>query len=55
LYYLEDLNLKEIGKIMDLTDSRISQLRTGAILRLRARLAEIALKNKVRARDMFGS
>lgn len=55
LYYLEDLNLKEIGKIMDLTDSRICQLRTGAILRLRARLADAARKNKVRARDMFGS
>lgn len=55
LYYLEDLNLKEIGKVMDLTDSRISQLRTGAILRLRARLAEVARKNKVPARQMFGN
>lgn len=55
LYYLEDLNLKEIGKVMDLTDSRISQLRTGAILRLRARLAEAARKNKVPAWEMFGN
>jgi RNA polymerase sigma factor FliA len=47
LYFLEDLNLKEVGKIMDLTESRISQIRTAAILRLRAKLADVAQKNKV--------
>lgn len=47
LYYIDDLNLKEVGKIMDLTESRISQIRTSAILRLRARLSDVAQRNKV--------
>lgn len=38
LYYYEDLNLKEIGKILDVTESRVSQLHTQAILRLRSKL-----------------
>lgn len=53
LYYLEDLNLKEIGSIMELTESRISQIRTSAILRLRSKLAEIARKNNVPERDII--
>lgn len=47
LYYLEDLNLKEVGRILGLTESRISQIRTAAIIRLRSKLAEVAQKNKV--------
>lgn len=39
LYYFEDLTLKEIGKVMEVTESRISQLHTKAIIRLRAKLA----------------
>lgn len=38
LYYYEDLNLKEIGKILDVTESRVSQLHTQAVLRLKAKL-----------------
>jgi RNA polymerase sigma factor for flagellar operon FliA len=38
LYYYEDLNLKEIGKVLDVTESRVSQLHTQAILRLRGKL-----------------
>lgn len=38
LYYYEDLNLKEIGKVLDVTESRVSQLHTQAILRLRSKL-----------------
>ncbi len=38
LYYYEDLTLKEIGKVLEVTESRVSQLHTKAILRLRARL-----------------
>jgi RNA polymerase sigma factor for flagellar operon FliA len=38
LYYFEDLNLKEIGQVLDVTESRISQLHTQAVLRLRAKL-----------------
>ena len=39
LYYYEDLNLKEIGKILRVTESRVSQLHAQAISRLRAKLA----------------
>ncbi len=41
LYYYEDLTLKEIGKVLEVTESRISQLHTKAILRLRAKLTSL--------------
>ncbi|OHD80187.1 MAG: RNA polymerase sigma factor WhiG [Spirochaetes bacterium RIFOXYC1_FULL_54_7] len=41
LYYYEDLTLKEIGKVLEVTESRISQLHTKAILRLRAKLTNV--------------
>ena len=41
LYYYEDLTLKEIGAILQVTESRISQLHTRAIMRLRAKLTNI--------------
>jgi RNA polymerase sigma factor FliA len=41
LYYYEDLTLKEIGKVLEVTESRISQLHTKAIMRLRSKLTNI--------------
>jgi len=41
LYYYEDLTLKEIGQVLDLTESRVSQLHGKAMLRLRSRLGNI--------------
>jgi len=41
LYYYEDLTLKEIGEVLEVTESRISQLHTKAIMRLRGRLGRI--------------
>ena len=41
LYYYEDLTLKEIGKVLDVTESRISQLHTKAISRLRGKLTNL--------------
>ncbi len=38
LYYFEDLNLREIGKILGVTESRISQIHTQAINNLRKSL-----------------
>jgi RNA polymerase sigma factor for flagellar operon FliA len=38
LYYEQDLNLREIGEIMGVTESRVSQLHSQAVIRLRARL-----------------
>jgi len=39
LYYYENLTLREIGRILEVTESRVSQLHTKAILRLRAKLS----------------
>jgi RNA polymerase sigma factor for flagellar operon FliA len=41
LYYYEDLTLKDIGKVLEVTESRVSQLHTKAILRLRSKLTNI--------------
>ncbi|MCR5606448.1 MAG: RNA polymerase sigma factor WhiG [Treponema sp.] len=41
LYYHEDLTFKEIGQVLDVSESRISQLHTKANLRLRAKLTNI--------------
>ncbi len=40
LYYYENLTLREIGEVLGVTESRISQLHTKAVLRLRGRLAD---------------
>ncbi|MEQ6901001.1 FliA/WhiG family RNA polymerase sigma factor [Nocardioides sp. YIM 152588] len=40
LYFFEGFTLGEIGMILDVTESRVSQLRTRAMLALRTRLAE---------------
>jgi RNA polymerase sigma factor for flagellar operon FliA len=41
LYYYEDLTLKEIGHVLGVTESRISQLHTKAIMRLRSKLTNV--------------
>ncbi|GHV69916.1 RNA polymerase sigma factor WhiG [Spirochaetia bacterium] len=41
LYYYEDLTLKEIGQVLEVTESRVSQLHTKAISRLRSRLTNM--------------
>lgn len=38
LYYYEDLNLKEIGQVLEVTESRVSQLHTQAVIKIKARL-----------------
>ena len=38
LYYYEDLNMKEIGQILGITESRVCQIHTKSVLRLRAKL-----------------
>lgn len=41
LYYHEDLTFKEIGQVLDVSESRISQLHTKANMRLRAKLTNM--------------
>jgi RNA polymerase sigma factor for flagellar operon FliA len=38
LYYYENLTLREIGEVLDITESRVSQLHTKAVLRLRSHM-----------------
>jgi RNA polymerase sigma factor for flagellar operon FliA len=40
LYYDEELNLKEIGAVLGVTESRVCQLHGQALTRLRARLRD---------------
>ncbi|WP_348658524.1 sigma-70 family RNA polymerase sigma factor, partial [uncultured Stutzerimonas sp.] len=40
LYYDEELNLKEIGQVLGVSESRVSQLHSQCAARLRARLGE---------------
>lgn len=40
LYYDDELNLKEVGEVLGVSESRISQIHSQAALRLRARLEE---------------
>ncbi|MEZ5523969.1 MAG: RNA polymerase sigma factor FliA [Pseudomonadales bacterium] len=40
LYYQEELNLKEIGSVLGVSESRVSQIHSQAALRLRTRLAD---------------
>ncbi|MBI5521260.1 MAG: FliA/WhiG family RNA polymerase sigma factor [Desulfarculus sp.] len=42
LYYYDELTMREIGEVLGYTESRISQMHTKAILRLRARLRDVA-------------
>ena len=39
LYYYENLTLREIGEVLGVTESRVSQLHTKAILRLQSRIS----------------
>jgi RNA polymerase sigma factor FliA len=40
LYYFDELTMKEIGTLLNITESRVSQLHTKAMLRLRGKLLE---------------
>lgn len=47
LYYDEELNLREIGEALGISESRVSQISSQAMLRLRARLTEWSEENKL--------
>jgi len=42
LYYYEEMTLKEIGQTLDISESRVSQIHTKAILRLKSRMLRAA-------------
>jgi RNA polymerase sigma factor for flagellar operon FliA len=41
MYYVEELTLKEIGKVLNVTESRVCQLHSKAVMRLRGRLRTV--------------
>jgi RNA polymerase sigma factor for flagellar operon FliA len=41
LYYYENLTLREIGEVLGVTESRVSQLHTKAVMRLKSSLQEV--------------
>jgi len=45
LYYDEELNLKEIGLVLGVSESRVSQIHSQAALRLRSKMADWALED----------
>ena len=47
LYYYENLTLREIGEVLGVTESRVSQLHTKAVLRLKSRLQADPLTESV--------
>jgi RNA polymerase sigma factor for flagellar operon FliA len=40
LYYVEELNLREIGDVLNVSESRVSQISSQAVLRLRSRMKD---------------
>ncbi|MBI4650785.1 FliA/WhiG family RNA polymerase sigma factor [Candidatus Desantisbacteria bacterium] len=62
LYYYEELTMKEIGKVLNITESRVSQLHNSAVLKLRVKIDKIEktqnlipviFKNKIPAKNQM--
>ena len=45
LYYFDELNMKEAGEVMNITESRVSQIHSQAIMRLRKKMRKEQLLN----------
>jgi len=52
LYYNEELTMKEIGKVLSLTESRVSQIHTQAIIRLRANVHQDKEQKRKKSRAL---
>jgi RNA polymerase sigma factor for flagellar operon FliA len=50
LYYFEELTMKEVGVVMGVGESRVSQIHSAAVVHLRARLGDSAGRNDLRSR-----
>jgi RNA polymerase sigma factor for flagellar operon FliA len=52
LYYFEELTMKEVGMALGVGESRVSQIHSMAVVRLRARMAELtASRQKLSSRS----
>ena len=43
MYYSDEMTMKEIGKVLDITESRVSQIHSAAVMRLRNKLRKDGL------------
>ena len=50
LYYFEELTMKDVGAVMGIGESRVSQIHSLAVVRLRSRLEELMSKARPAAR-----
>jgi len=41
LYYVEDLSMKEIGRVLNISESRVSQIRTTTLAKLRDKVEAV--------------
>jgi len=55
LYYFEELTMKEVGAALGVGESRVSQLHSLAMVRLRARLQELLEARKITEPDREGA
>ena len=46
LYYDEELNLREIGEVLDVSESRVSQIHSQAMLKLKSRMQSWRISEK---------
>jgi DNA-directed RNA polymerase specialized sigma subunit len=51
LYHYEELTMKEVGAILKIGESRVSQIHTAALLRVRVRMRELVETSAARARQ----
>ncbi len=54
LYYLEELTMKEVGSVLGIGESRVSQIHSGAVIRLRAHTQE-AMRTHLAAPRRMGA
>jgi len=56
LYYFEELTMKEVGMALGVGESRVSQIHSMAVVRLRARMTELpASRGKLMSRAAAAS
>ena len=51
LYYFEELTMKEIGLTLGVVESRVSQIHSGAVLRLRSAMADLRSRHAAQPQD----
>jgi len=55
LYYFEELTMKEVGMVLGVGESRVSQIHSMAVVRLRARMAELTAAHGKAAKKAAGA